>query len=64
MKVGKTDTEGSPVVGREHREEVVDRRTVSTTHKRTTDTVKRTTQTWVWSQTTHSMGRWRGTLST
>lgn len=32
VKVGKTNTEGGPVVGREHREEVVDRRTVSTTH--------------------------------
>lgn len=30
MEVGKTDTEGGPVVGRERREEVVDRRTVST----------------------------------
>lgn len=36
MEVGKTDTEGGPVVGREHREEVVDRRTVSTTHKHAT----------------------------
>lgn len=33
VKVGKTDTEGGPVMGREHREEAVDRRTVSTTHK-------------------------------
>lgn len=32
-------------MGREHREEVVDRRTVSTTHKYATDKVKR--QTWV-----------------
>lgn len=36
MEVGKTDTEGGPVVGRKHREEVVDRRTVSTTHKHAT----------------------------
>lgn len=50
VKVGKTNTEGGPVVGREHREEVVDRRTVSTTHKHTTDRVKRVTQTWVWTQ--------------
>lgn len=34
VKVGKTNTEGGPVVGRKHREEVVDRRTVSTTHNR------------------------------
>lgn len=40
VKVGKTNTEGGPVVGREHREEVVDRRTVSTTHKHTGDKVK------------------------
>lgn len=52
VKVGKTDTEGGPVVGREHREEVVDRRTVSTTHMHATDKV---TQTWVWKQTTHNV---------
>lgn len=40
VKVGKTNTEGGPVVGREHREEVVHRRTVSTTHKHTGDEVK------------------------
>lgn len=33
VEVGETDTEGGPVVGREHRKEVVDRRAVSTTHK-------------------------------
>lgn len=33
VEVGKTDTEGSPVLGGEHREEEVDRRAVSTTHK-------------------------------
>lgn len=37
VEVGKTDTEGGPVLGREHREEVVDRRAVSTTHKHATD---------------------------
>lgn len=31
MKVGKTNTERGPVVGREQREEVVDRRAVATT---------------------------------
>lgn len=36
VEVWKTDTEGGPVVGRKHREEVVDRRTVSTTHKHAT----------------------------
>lgn len=40
VKVGKTDTEGGPVMGREHREEVVDRRTMSTTHKHVTQKVK------------------------
>lgn len=40
VKVGKTDTEGGPVVGREHREEVVDRRTKSTTHRHVTHKVK------------------------
>ncbi len=54
VEVGETDTEGGPVVGREHREEVVDRRTVSTTHKHATDQVKGVTQTWVWKQTTHT----------
>lgn len=43
VEVGKTDTEGGPVVGREHREEVVDRGTVSTTHKHATDKVKKAT---------------------
>ena len=33
LEFGKTDTEGGPVVGREHREEVVDRRAVSTTQQ-------------------------------
>lgn len=47
MEVGKTDTEGGPVVGREHREEVVDRGTVSTTHKRATDKVNKATDSWV-----------------
>lgn len=45
VEVGKTDTEGGPVVGREHREEVVDRRAVSTTYKHATDKVKGVTQT-------------------
>lgn len=48
VKVGKTDTEGGPVVGREHREEVVDRGTVSTTQKYATDNVNRATQSWGW----------------
>lgn len=48
VKVGKTDTEGGPVVGREHREEVVDRGTVSTTQKHATDNVNRATQSWGW----------------
>lgn len=36
VEVGKTDTEGGPVVGLEHRQEVVDGRAVSTTHKHAT----------------------------
>lgn len=57
MEVGKTDTEGGPLVGREHREEVVDRRTVSTTHKHATDRVKRVTQTRVQRRTTQEGGK-------
>lgn len=49
VKVGKTDTEGGPVPGREHREEVMDRRTVSTTHRHATKS------TWVWKHTTHKV---------
>lgn len=48
VEFGKTDTEGGPVMGREHREEVVDGGTVSTTHKHATDRVKSSTRTWVW----------------
>lgn len=56
VEVGKTDTEGGPVVGREHREEVVDRRTVSTTTQaRNRQRVKGVTQTWVWKQITHNV---------
>ncbi len=60
MEVGKTDTEGGPVVGREHREEVVDRRTVSKTHKHATESKESHTHTHteVWKQTntpTHTM---------
>lgn len=54
VEVGKTDTEGGPVVGREHREEAVDRRTVSTTHKHAIYQVKGVAQTWVWKQTIHT----------
>lgn len=35
MEIGETDTEGSPVTGRKHREEVVDGRAVSTSHTHT-----------------------------
>lgn len=35
MEIGETDTERGPVVGLKHREEVVDRRAVSTTHTHT-----------------------------
>lgn len=49
MKVGKTDTKGSPVLGCEHGEKVVDGGTVSTTHKHAT---KQTNQ-------THRQEKWR-----
>lgn len=55
VKVGKTDTEGGPVVGSEHREEVVDRRTVSTTHKHATDKVKWITDMGVDTYITHNV---------
>lgn len=42
MKVGKTNTERGPMVGREQREEVVDRRAVSTTQIHTIVTHART----------------------
>ena len=36
MEIGETDTEGGPVMGLKHREEVVDRRAVSaSTHTHT-----------------------------
>ena len=35
MEIGETDTEGGPVMGLKHREEVVDRRAVSASHTRT-----------------------------
>ena len=36
MEIGETDTEGGPVMGLKHREEVVDRRAVSaSTHAHT-----------------------------
>lgn len=53
VEVWKTDTEGGPVVGREHREEVVDRGTVSTTHKRATDKVNKATFSWIEQKHTH-----------
>ena len=62
VEVGKTDTEGGPVVGREHREEVVDRRTVSTTHKHVTDNVKSHTNMGMETNNTHTHThtRWGG----
>ena len=50
VEVGQTDTEGGPVVSREHREEAVDRRAESTTH-----TVTGHTHPWAWRHTTHTM---------
>ena len=35
VEVGETETEGGPVLGRQHRQEGVDRRAVSTTHTHT-----------------------------
>lgn len=35
VKVGETDTEGGPVAGREHREEIMDGRTESTENTQT-----------------------------
>lgn len=51
VKVGKTNTEGGPVMGREQGEEVEDRRTVSTTQvNRATQTMGKQCTVW-WGDT-------------